>query len=70
MAEKRTEGKSDHIHGGLNADNPNTESTPLQTERPVGLTGGQKQSNQTDLQEGNVPDRTGEGEADKVSGRS
>ena len=69
MAEKRTEGSGD-IHGGLNSDNPNTESTPLQPQRPVGLTGGTKQSNQKDLEEGNVPDRADEGREDKTCGRS
>ena len=54
MKEKNTKGTTE-TNQGLNEDNPNTQRTPIDTQRlDTGLVGGTAQSNYEDEQEGEV----------------
>jgi hypothetical protein len=69
MAEKRTK-ENNREPGGLNADNPNTDRTPIQPRSETSTVGGTTQHNYTDEKEGNVPADTGKNHDQDNAGRS
>ena len=57
MKEKTTKGTTE-TDQGLNEGNPNTERTPVDNRKIEGVTGGIKQSNYTDEQQGDTAKTT------------